>query len=141
MMMNVQKFKEKIHTILDFGIENKFGSSENTFWHDQDLMNNFFSVGPNSNQRAYLPYDWNYKVYWGSESDAGVKIVHFHGIKPGSLIECLASMDMESSLCDKTDRKWAALYPLIKIGFQEDGGRFANQTMTYYEHIVPRRPF
>jgi hypothetical protein len=141
MMMHVQKFKKQLPKILDFGIENRFRSAKATDWHDQDLLNAFFGIEANRHQRQLLPSDWNYKVYWGrSESYGGAKIVHFHGLKPGVFIECLASMDRNSSLCNDAHAP-RDLTALTNIGFQNDGGRFANETMGMYQSLVPLQPF
>jgi hypothetical protein len=141
MMMHVQKFKENIPKILDFGIKKRFRYGETNHWHDQDLLNGFFKIEANRNQRQHLPYDWNYKVYWGSESHGGAKIVHFHGMKPGILIECLASMDRHSSHCNESHPSWPHYAGLMREGFQNDGGQFANETMAIYQRLIPSQPF
>ena len=51
-------------------------------------------------EAVFLGPAWNYKVYWGGDA-RDVKIVHFHGPKPGrgDLLACLASQKVACATC------------------------------------------
>ena len=82
--------------------------------------------------RRLLGPAWNYKVYWGGDA-RDVKIVHFHGPKPGrgAWLACLAS---QNAACmrdlSRVDHKYNQY---VSAGFRADGGHLANVSLGLYK--------
>lgn len=76
MLMNIKHFLEKDNFLVDY-INNNF-ESLNTW--DQTMYNNLYKGIFDK-----LPLEYNWKPYWGINSDS--KIIHFHGPKPKSIIK------------------------------------------------------
>ena len=130
MILNPSRFKLELPNILNFAVDHKFGNGS---WHDQNLLNEYFKQpGGFSQKRSFLPAEWNYKPYWGKSSN--IKIVHFHGIKPGRLLDCLASSNMASPLCKKCPNPCPkhTLYVLVTTGLEADGGVYAREVLNFY---------
>ena len=133
MILNPSRFQLELPNILNFAVDHKFGNGS---WHDQNILNEYFKQpGGFLQKRSFLPAKWNYKPYWGKSSN--VRIVHFHGIKPGRLLDCLASSNMASPLCKmcpcrkcKTCPK--VLYALVTAGLEADGGVYAREVLNFY---------
>lgn len=91
MIMHVPRFREEWPSIL------AFAKSLSEFpAHDQFLLNWYFQQ-KRPEQFDMLPLHWNWKSYWKLEPSKwqDVKILHFHGPKPGRFLE-------ETAICDVT---------------------------------------
>ena len=132
MILNPSRFQLELPNILKFAVDQKFGNGS---WQDQSVLNEYFKQpGGFSQKRSFLPAEWNYKPYWGKSSN--VKIVHFHGIEPGALLDCLASSNMDSPLCKmcglSENRGPTALRALLTAGLEADGGVYAREVLNFY---------
>lgn len=138
MILNPSRFQLELPNILKFAVDQKFGNGS---WQDQSVLNEYFKQpGGFSQKRSFLPAEWNYKPYWGKSSN--VKIVHFHGIKPGRLLDCLASSNMASPLCKSRDTGQSATLcetgvhyfncALLTAGLEADGGVYAREVLNFY---------
>merc|ERR1711862_357012 len=63
--------------------------------HDQQMLNIYRKNG-NERKHTLLPIYYNWKVYWKLEpsSFSQIKIVHFHGPKPGRGLEGMAKCNL-----------------------------------------------
>ena len=74
LVLNVRNMREMCNCIFD---DLKHGRTVVAF--DQGYLNKYCLAS-----RTWLPFEFNWKPYWGINPDAS--IVHFHGMKPGSTI-------------------------------------------------------
>ena len=131
MFISASKFMNALPHIEKFAVQHSFNFPA----YDQGLLNAYFSQEGHRKYVADLQSAWNYKAYWGQKDDDVVRLVHFHGPKPGRLLECLASMDQWSHFCDRNHSRWKDYQPLIDMGFAADGGFLANQTMKHWNEF------
>ena len=136
MLFSPGNFGRHLADILEFGSTHNFEFQS----LDQGLLNAYFDTKPTL--RAFLPFEWNYKCYWGypDATESPPRIIHFHGPKPrrGNQLECLASMNRTSPTCElaKEHPVWSAYEPLINIGFSRDGGQLANKTLELCNEFI-----
>jgi hypothetical protein len=140
MFFSVSKFGSRLKDLLSFGSERAFKFDS----YDQGLMNAYFAR--KRSLRAILPLEWNYKAYWGQPTTSNglpPHIIHFHGLKPEKILDCLASMDPESAICRNyrnpnhtVHRFYKAYETLTDMGFQADRGRLANQTLDQFNQYA-----
>lgn len=137
MFMNIPEWNKRWPGMLGFGHGHGFDFPQ----YDQSWINQYYGL---HGGRSYLDEHWNWKVYWGNDTNRAPHVVHFHGPKPGKgrFLECLASMDA-------TCLQWpdlgnggsdggssdGAYKHLIQKGFAADHGAFANVTMENYGKI------
>ena len=113
--------------LLRFAVARKFRFRE-TF--DQGWIKEFSRSRRGT--AVFLGPAWNYKVYWGGDA-RDVKIVHFHGPKPGrgAWLACLAS---QNAACmrdlSRVDHKYNQY---VSAGFRADGGHLANVSLGLYK--------
>ncbi|KAG7343018.1 hypothetical protein IV203_020963 [Nitzschia inconspicua] len=72
--------------------------------HDQLLLNSYFesqllgtSQDTRSAKRSLMSINWNWKAYWKLEprSHESIKVLHFHGPKPGKGLEEMAMCQID----------------------------------------------
>ena len=118
MLIDVPAFEAELPTIINFG--EKGGKAFGGF--DQGWMNEYFSQKKKQHKRALVSIYWNWKAYWGMMPSflEDVKIMHYHGPKPGRCLENIAS-------CDPPDRSCSieAYVGLVTKGICCDYGRTA----------------
>jgi len=91
-LMDIPKFEKAWPEFLQFRRDVKGGVPS----FDQGWFNLYHSKNKTyQERRALLPVYWNWKVYWKLEpsSFSDLKIVHFHGPKPGIGVGSLALCD------------------------------------------------
>ena len=137
MFLSVGRFGSQLNSILDFGEKHKFNFPA----FDQGLLNAFFENPTKEHLRAVLPLEWNYKVYWGDPraTSTSSRIVHFHGPKPNRMLDCLASMDINSLTCQKykeNDGLFSAYKQLVMKAFQTDKGLFACKILNKFNQYL-----
>lgn len=137
MFLSVSKLGSQLDNILNFGREHKFNFPA----FDQGLLNAFFEQQSKEHLRAVLPLEWNYKVYWGdpSATSTSSRIVHFHGPKPDRMLDCIASMDINSLTCKKYKENgglYSAYEPLMMMAFKTDKGLFACKILNKFNQYL-----
>ena len=126
-LVNYRALVRVYSDLLRFAVARKFRFRE-TF--DQGWIKEFSHSRRGT--AIFLGPAWNYKVYWGGDARA-VKIVHFHGPKPGrgAWLTCLAS---QNAACmrdlSKVDHKYNQY---VSAGFRADGGHLANVSLGLYK--------
>ena len=55
------------------------------------MINNYFLTQPQHLRPELMPPLYHWRPYWGRNDRAA--LIHFHGAKPGSLAECIATND------------------------------------------------
>ena len=129
MLINNTAFEGIYSDFIEFGIKQKFDfKAFDQGWIEQ------YSKKHHGTAR-FLNTKWNWKVYWGNEKKKDVKIVHFHGPKPGTgtWLSCLASQD---PTCLNTLDPKHPYAPLVKAGFEADHGHLANVTLRMYMDML-----
>eukprot|EP00966_Prymnesium_polylepis_P014273 329602-Prymnesium_polylepis.1 len=146
--MSIPRFEADLPKLLAFGNRHSFMFDA----YDQGWLNHYYSHFRRN--RTMLPLMWNWKVYWPLPDPLPepVRIVHFHGPKPGrgGYLDGLASGDEAflrflGNFTEYTAR-WGptdlhthrSYYSLVKKGMlQGDHGRFANITLRRYHSLLP----
>jgi len=77
MLINTKQAQKKYQEFLSMIQSRKYAQSFECC--DQGYLNDLYK-----NEWEHLPLEYNWKPHWGKNDDA--KIIHFHGIKPNSLI-------------------------------------------------------
>ncbi|KAL3912820.1 MAG: hypothetical protein SGILL_006736, partial [Bacillariaceae sp.] len=135
MLMDVPAFAKEWPTILEWTLQ------QPTFpIHDQLLLNNYFTEPGQHRrmQRAQLPIEWNWKPYWKvpfPEAASKIKILHFHGPKPGKSLEELATCGIDGPLQHMIGRI-NAYEGLLLHGLCCDLGQTANWAMELFNYYV-----
>jgi hypothetical protein len=84
---------------------------------DQEWLNSYFESREALGQqlRTLLPINFNWKAYWMLNPSTwyDLKIIHFHGPKPGRLFENIATCDFKSNT---TDYLWPHYGPFVTQG-------------------------
>ena len=99
---------------------------------DQGVLDSFF--GNRLHYHASLPWEWNYKTYWGLPTSGDPYIIHSHGPKPDGALGCIVSMDPNSTMCATGIH--IHYESLVRLGFESDDGLLANLTLKQYHHYV-----
>lgn len=135
MIIDVPRFQKELPAMLRFRNESigPFPS------FDQGLINAYFKQSRKVEQgRTMLPIEWNWKVYWPTPPDMldKIKIVHFHGPKPGKGYEfisnCVVDMKILTAL-----RVWPHYKHLIASGICCDHGVMARRVWRFVSKISP----
>ena len=131
MLINNTAFEGIYTDFIEFGIKHKFDFEA----FDQGWIRRYSSFTKHRGTARFLHTEWNWKVYWGNKSKKGVKIVHFHGPKPGigTWLSCLASQD---PTCLNTLDPKRPYTHLVKMGFKADYGHLANVTLRMYMDMI-----
>ena len=131
MLINNTAFEGIYTDFIEFGIKHKFDFEA----FDQGWIRRYSSFTKHRGTARFLHTEWNWKVYWGNKSKKGVKIVHFHGPKPGigTWLSCLASQD---PTCLNTLDPKHPYAPLVERGFKADHGHLANVTLRMYMDML-----
>jgi len=117
MIVNVEKFASIHDEFVKFGVVHDFKFTA----FDQGWINAFSDA---FGENELLTNTWNWKVYWGNSP--GVKLVHFHGPKPGKGLDCFAKHIKEwKDICDMPD----VYRRLLKLAIAADGGEFAKSVI------------
>lgn len=122
MMIDVPAFRKEWPAIL-----NHAAALESFPLHDQEMLNSYFSGTEELNKkRLLLPIHWNWKSYWRLQPSTAydIKILHFHGPKPGKTLEEIASCNI-GSMGDLL-RDYPDYRPHILQGICCDFGKTAN---------------
>lgn len=129
MLINNTAFEGIYTDFIEFGINLKFRFKA----FDQGWITQYSKT--HRGTARFLNTEWNWKVYWGNKGKKDVKIVHFHGPKPGreTWLSCLASQD---PTCLNTLDPKRSYTPLVKRGFKADDGHLANVTLRMYMDIL-----
>jgi hypothetical protein len=93
MLMDVPAFEKEWPSILSFAKQ-----QEQFPGHDQLMLNNYFKSSPeNSRKRSLMSIYWNWKAYWKLEPGQhdAIKVLHFHGPKPGKGLEEMGSCSID----------------------------------------------
>lgn len=128
MVIRVKKFAKALPNILDTLAAEKFN-------HDQDLLNTIQSRS-RANKKLFklLPMQYNWKAYWGIEPTnfSQIKIVHFHGPKPGIGLEEISTCNASALSTFHTK----AYIPHIEQGICCDQGRTATWGIKVVDALV-----
>ena len=128
MFINNTAFGAIYDDFVAFGVAHKFGFGS----YDQGWINAYSAANPGTS--TFLHVRWNWKVYWGGDPRE-VKIVHFHGPKPGrgTTLACLASQNRtcQSALIGRHEP--GTYISLVPMGFNSDGGWMANFSLSMYQ--------
>lgn len=129
MLINNTAFESIYSDFIDFGIKRKF---------DFDAFDQGWIIKYSEQRHGtarFLNTEWNWKVYWGNKEKKDVKMIHFHGPKPGrgKWLSCLASQDPTCLQLSNTAHPY---YGLIKLGFEADNGHLANVTLRMYMDMI-----
>ena len=126
MMIDVQKFALEMTAILDYGFQvskEKGQDTEPFDSYDQGWLNAYFErkEGLGAPLRTILPITFNWKVYWRLNPSTwyDLKIIHFHGPKPGRLFENIAMCDF---IGGKASGLWPSYGGLVRQGICCDHG-------------------
>ena len=138
MVMDVPAFAREWPLILEYTLE------QPSFpLHDQALLNAYFTQSvENEAKRTLLPIFWNWKSYWQLYPNHvdDVKILHFHGPKPGKALEEIGECTARDNhaLLEVTSL-YADYEPLLLQGICCDQGRsaaWALQQFHEYERLT-----
>ena len=145
MMIDVPKFSAEMPAILNYGllVAREKGNATVPFPAcDQGWMNEYFSKQENQGRhlRTLLPINFNWKSYWGLTPSAwsDLKIIHFHGPKPGRLLEEIAMCDFSSG---RGHHAWSAYELLVREGICCDQGTTATSLLRSIESLATYLPF
>jgi hypothetical protein len=138
MLIDVPRFEKELPAMLKF--RNEYPEPNKITAFDQGWINFYFKAQEQQGQqqltggRALLPMYWNWKAYWKTEPKdiPKIKLVHFHGPKPGRLLWRIA-------FC-KTDLKHVKVpsyHPFILGGICCDGGKTAYHMWELLQVIAP----
>ena len=113
--MDVPRFEEEWPDILQYGIERQLKFPA----FDQGWLNEYFlRPGKRSKVRSFEPV-WNWKLYWSPTVQwESLRVVHFHGVKPGRMLECVAILnETEREACSSpyAPQLRSALLPLVHM--------------------------
>lgn len=132
-----------------------YGRKEGPFLSfDQGWFNSFYSSSRRRRKkRALLPLHWNWKAYWmlddpPSDSFKKIKILHFHGPKPGRGLYDMAICSLIDSRTSGTntskqeqqlrlERIPKDYLPLVKNSMCCDTGRTAHHIWQMYRALRP----
>lgn len=95
---NSENIKKEYNSFVEY-IKQNFTASQT---YDQDMFNQYFK-----NRWNYMNPEFNWKPYWGYNSNA--KIIHFHGPKPGH----------RQSIRERADHIPDVFYLLAKGGYEQ----------------------
>lgn len=128
-MIDIKGFAREWPNILAWGSSlphNKFPE------HDQLWLNRYHYSDPKKwkRQNILLPQQFNWKVYWQLEPNAfeDIKIVHFHGPKPGAGVEVIAECNVEAYELVPESYKM-----FIQHAICCDSGTAANSVLSIYK--------
>jgi len=131
MLINNTAFEGIYTDFIEFGINLKFDFAG----FDQGWITQYSKE--HRGTARFLNTEWNWKVYWGNKGKKDVKMIHFHGPKPGKgmWLSCLASQD---PMCLQLHKYpyGHPYYGLIKNGFKADDGHLANVTLRMYMDMI-----
>ena len=133
MVIDVQRFSKAWPDMLDFA---RFNLSEFP-GHDQIWLNQYFRSSPELQEQVdVLPLYWNWKAYWRVEPsnwDAHLKVLHFHGPKPGRFLDETATCQVDIVFNKTLNPQYRAL---SKESVCCDGGRSMERARQLYETYV-----
>lgn len=129
LLLNIKNMQEKCQCIFS---DLKKGKPNQTGLFDQGFLNQYCF-----DKMDILPIEYNWKPYWGINSNA--KIIHYHGIKPGGNYR-----NSGFKMNEKTLFKMSNLYPesiagliyYIQLFFQENKISSANWLPNFIEQLV-----
>jgi hypothetical protein len=131
MIMNIPEFIKEWPSIL-----NHATSQPNFPGHDQIMLNDYFSSKSRKDSdkmRILLPLYWNWKSYWKLEPSTydQIKIIHFHGPKPGRLLGDIANCNFGT--IGQKNHLHTSYDQLIKHGICCDQGKSATWALQLFE--------
>jgi hypothetical protein len=135
MFIDTYRFVKAFPAMLAFGISEKFRFPA----YDQGWMNAFFTLTENEGGRTSLGPLWNWKVYWPPVSPSTIKVIHFHGPKPGNGLEYIAYPD-KFKLADAEDQMGHPHYlPLIEMSLRNNASTRAAAALDFFHELLPPR--
>ena len=139
MVVNVELFKQEVPHILDhkdhWG-EEKYPQFTQRKGLDQGLINSYRAMNDTTMEKfKLLPMHYNWKAYWGLEPSniSQVKIIHFHGLKPGLLLEDVARCNI-TGLDDSPYKEHYEV--MFRQGVCCDQGRTAEWSIHAFHRLV-----
>lgn len=140
MMIDTQKFALEIPSILNYGLQVAKEKGNNTTPFvalDQGWLNAYFEMreGQGQQLRTLLPINFNWKAYWSLNPSTwyDLKVIHFHGPKPGRMFEYIATCDFNSG---KADPRWPHYEGIVRQGICCDQGITATILSRALERIA-----
>lgn len=128
MMIDIPRFEEEWSSILEFGrTHGPFRAA------DQGWLNRYFeSTTARLRNRTLLGGEWNWKVYWMLEPNSldQIKVIHFHGPKPGKGV-------WEIAECNTTSTRFPRFSHLFHEGICCDHGKTAHFALRLHSALSP----
>lgn len=142
MVMNARLFQNELPLMLDhigrWGKE-KYKKYTEYGVHDQSLVNNYRGANDMTMKKfTQLPIHYDWTPYWGLEPSSfeQVKIIHFHGPKPGRVLDELGKCNLT---WDKSlEGLWRPYKPLFDQGVCCDQGRTADWSLKAMDVLRPQ---
>jgi hypothetical protein len=122
MYINVTAFGAERPAMIEWGEQHMFPGA-----FDQTIINGYLG-----NRTTLLPDTFNWKGYWGWAPS--IKIVHFHGPKPGKCLDCLVVSTVQRS--DRKLCKCASVYHLLWNKANDGGSFFTGALLMFYHYLL-----
>ena len=136
MLMDVAAFEKELPSILEWTVQQpKFPE------HDQTMLNNYFQRSRrHQKMRHLMDVFWNFKAYWKmpdqtTDSFKMVKVLHFHGPKPGNGLEHISTCNV-----DQLGNIPEAYHTHILQGVCCDQGKTATWAVDLFQHYGASSP-
>lgn len=142
MVMNVKQYMKEVPLMLDhiknWGTEQYPQYTQPDGW-DQRIVNNYRASSDITMAKfKLLPLHYNWKPYWGLEPSSfeQVKIIHFHGPKPGRVLDEMGKCNLT---WDKSVERFRRSYKrLFDEGVCCDQGRTADWSLKAVDVLRPQ---
>lgn len=137
MVMHVERFEQEFPLILQTARE------EGEYpGHDQKMLNNYKDNNETNREKfRLLPIQYNWKAYWRLEpfDFSQVKVVHFHGPKPGKGLEDMSKCNWTGIFHNMPPNLQNAYGPHLHQGICCDYGRTAEWAVQTIQSLKASR--